>query len=59
MRFGSKTLKQRAVSRDFANTRLAGKQYHLSFASLCLRPAPKQQFEFFFPPDKLRQAARV
>ena len=26
---------------------------------LCLRPAPQQQFEFFFAPDKLRQAARV
>ena len=23
------------------------------------RPAPQQQFEFFFPPDELSQAARV
>ena len=26
---------------------------------LRLRPAPQQQFEFFFPPDKLGQSARV
>ena len=38
---------------------LAGEQHYLAFAGLCLRPAPQQQFEFFFPPDKLRQAARV
>ena len=38
---------------------LTGEQHHLAFAGLCLRPAPQQQFEFFFPPDKLGQAARV
>ena len=37
----------------------AGKQHHLTFAALCLRPAPQQQFEFFFPPDKLGQSGRV
>ena len=37
----------------------AGEQHHLAFAGLRLRPAPQQQFEFFFPPDKLSQAARV
>ena len=31
----------------------------MAFASLCLHPAPQQQFEFFFSPDKLRQAAGV
>ena len=36
-----------------------GEQHHLTFAGLCFRPAPQQQFEFFFPPDKLGQAARV
>ena len=36
-----------------------GEQHHLTFAGLCLRPAPQQQFEFFFAPDKLGQAARV
>ena len=31
----------------------------MAFATLCLRPAPKQEFDFFFPTDKLGQSARV
>jgi hypothetical protein len=31
----------------------------LAFAAFCFRPAPQQQFEFFFPTDKLGQPARV
>jgi hypothetical protein len=31
----------------------------LTSACLCLRPAPQQQFEFFLPPNKLGQSARV
>ena len=34
-------------------------QHHLTFAGLRFRPAAQQQFEFFFSPDKLGQAARV
>jgi hypothetical protein len=31
----------------------------LAFTSLCPGPASKEQFEFFFPPDKGSQAAGV
>jgi hypothetical protein len=31
----------------------------LTLAGLRLRPAPQQQFEFFFTPDKLSQSAGV
>ena len=31
----------------------------MAFAGLCPRPAPKQQFEFFFPPDQRSQTRRV
>ena len=34
-------------------------KHHLAFAALCLRPAPQQQFEFFFPPDERGQSGRV
>ena len=34
-------------------------KHHLAFAGLCFRPAAQQQIEFFFPPDKVGQAARV
>ena len=48
-----------AVSRDLPMPGLTREQHHLAFAALCLRPTPQQHFEFFFPPDKFRQAARV
>ena len=50
---------QRRCESRFADPRFAGEQYHLAFAGLCLRPAPKQQFKFFFSPNKVGQAARV
>ena len=59
VRLGSEAFQQRGRQSRLADTRLAGEQHHLAFAGLCLRPAPQQQFEFFFPPDKLGQAARV
>ena len=59
VRFVSEALKQRRREPRFANACLAGEQHYLAFAGLCLRPAPQQQFEFFFPPDKLGQSARV
>ena len=43
----------------FADPGLAGEQHDLAFAGLGPRPAPQQQFEFFFAPDKRGQAARV
>ena len=40
-------------------TRFAGEQHHLPLAALRFRPAPQQQFDFFFPSYKLREAARM
>ena len=57
--FACEAFQQRRRKPRFADTGLAGEQHHLAFAALCPRPAPQQQFEFFFAPDKLRQAARV
>ena len=59
VRFGGEAFQQRRRKPRFADAGLAGEQHHLAFAGLCLRPAPQQQFKFFFPPDKLGQAARV
>jgi hypothetical protein len=50
---------QRGSQSRFANARLTGKQHHLPFAGLCLRPSAQQQFEFFLASDKLGQAGRV
>ena len=50
MRFGGKAFEQRGRQSRFADARLTGEQNHLPFASLCLRPAPQEQFEFFFRP---------
>ena len=43
----------------FPDARLAGEEHHLAFTSLGPRPTPKQQFQFFFAPDKGSQAAAV
>ena len=59
MRLSGKAFQQRCRQPRLADARLAGQQHHLAFAGLCLRPAPQQQFEFFFPPDKFGQSARV
>ena len=59
VRFGSEAFQQRRRQSRLADTGLAGEQHHLTFAGLRLRPAPQQQFEFFFPPDEVGQAARV
>ena len=59
MRLGSEAFQQRSRQSRLADARFAREQHHLAFAGLRLRPAPQQQFEFFFPPDKLGQAARV
>ena len=55
----SKPFQQRSRQSRFADPRFTGEQHHLAFAGLCFRPAPQQEFEFFFPPDKLGQSARV
>ena len=54
--FGSEPVHQRSRQSRLADPRFTGKQHHLTFAALGFRPAPQQQFEFFFPPDKLGQA---
>ena len=59
MRFGSEAFQQRRREPRLADTGLAREQHHLAFAGLCLRPAPQQQFEFFFTPDEVGQAVRV
>jgi hypothetical protein len=50
---------QRCRQSRLADPRLAGQQYDLAFAGLCPRPSSQQQFEFFFSPNKLSQAARM
>ena len=59
VRLAGEAFQQRRREPRFADAGLAGEQHHLTFAGLCLRPAPQQQFEFFFPPDERGQAARV
>ena len=59
VRLGGEAFQQRGREPRFADAGLAGEQHHLAFAGLCPRPAPQQQFEFFFPPDERGQAARV
>ena len=59
MRFGGEAFQKRGREPRFADAGLAGEQHHLAFAGLCPRPAPQQQFEFFFPPDERGQAGRV
>ena len=59
VRLGSEAFQQRSRQSRLADASLAGEQHHLAFAGLCLRPAPQQQFEFFFAPDEVGQAARV
>ena len=59
MRFAFQAFHKRSSKPRFANTCLAGQEHHLAFASLRLRPAPQQQFEFFLATNKLCQSARV
>ena len=59
MRLARKAFQQRSREPRLADARLAGQEHYLTFAGLCLRPAPQQQFEFFFATDKLGQSARV
>ena len=47
------------MSRDLPIPASPESKHHLTLAGLCSRPAPQQQFEFFFPPDERGQAARV
>ena len=50
---------QRGSEPRFADARLAREEHYVAFAVLRFRPPPLEQIEFFFAPDKLRQAARV
>ena len=51
----SEAFQQRSRQSRLADARFTGEQHHLAFAGLRLRPAPQQQFEFFFAPDKFSQ----
>ena len=59
VRLGSEAFQQRGRQSRLADAGFTREQHHLAFAGLCLRPAPQQQFKFFFTPDKLGQSARV
>src|SRR5215831_6902298 len=59
VRLVSEALHQRSRQPRLADARLTGEQHHLSLAALRFRPPPQQQFEFFFPADKLGQPARM
>ena len=59
VRFAGEAFQKRRREPRLADTGLAGEQHHLAFAGLCPRPAPKKQFEFFFPPDQGGQTRRV
>ena len=59
VRLGCEAFQQRCGQSRLADARFTGEQHHLAFAGLRFRPAPQQEFEFFFPSDKLGQAARV
>ena len=59
MRFGGEAFQQRGREPRLADACLAGEQHHLAFAGFGSRPAPQQQFEFFFPPNEVGQAGRV
>jgi len=59
VQLGGEPFQQRGGQPRFANTGLTGQQHYLTFAGLCLRPAPQEQFEFFFAPDEFSQSASV
>jgi len=55
----SEAFQERSGQSRLADPWFTGEQHHLPLAALRFRPAAQQQFEFFFPSYKLRQAARV
>ena len=57
MRLIRKAFQQRRRDPSLTDPHLAPQEHHLTFASLCFRPAPQQQFKFFFPPDQRGQTA--
>ena len=59
VRFSSEAFQQRGCEPRLADTGLAREQHHLSFTGLCSRPAPQQQFKFFFTSNEVGQAAPV
>jgi hypothetical protein len=59
VRLADEAFHERRSKPRLPDTCLAGKQHHLTFTPLCPRPAPKKQFEFFFPPDQRGQTRRV
>ena len=59
VRLGGEVFKQRGREPRFPDTRFAGNEHDLAFARFCPGPAPKKQFEFFFPPDERAQTSRV
>ena len=59
MRLCSEAFQQRRCQSRLANTGLTGKKHHLTFTTPCSRPAPQQQFKFFFASDEVGQAASM
>ena len=54
-----RVVQERRREPGFADTGLAGNQHHLALLALRLRPAPQQQFGFFFASDQRGQVGRV
>jgi hypothetical protein len=59
MRFRNDAFQQSSCEPRFADARFAGNQHHLTLAALCSRPAPQQEFGFFFAPDEGSQTAHM
>ena len=56
VRLVGEAFQQRRRQSRFADAGLAGKENHLAFTALCSRPAPQQQFAFFFAANQRGQA---
>src|SRR4029077_13568081 len=56
VRLADEAFHERRSKPRLADTGLARKQYHLSFAGFRPGPTPQQQFKFFFPPDEGSQS---
>ena len=53
VRFVDEAFQHRGRKPRLADTGLARQQYDLAFTALCSRPAPQEQFEFFFASDEV------
>ena len=59
LRLASEAFKRAAINRDLPMPGSPDSNTTWPSPTFGFRPAPQQQFEFFFSPDKFRQASRV